>query len=197
MGNCTCNIVGLLSINYSGIISANIGGSTTVEIASDGLVLLGQTVNTLSISAYPFSPGGDWFLGATCASTASAQLQWVQKYDCANNEIHFIPKSGGKASITGGPINGVSLTCDPNIVTETFSASASSGPATPYITNERRDGYNLKYNGGPIPIQSGSPRAYNISLGIGGTIRAYLQSFSLSVSPPSPATVNYSFVFAG
>lgn len=195
--SCECSIVGLLSINYSGIISASIGGSTTIEISESGLVLLGQTVNTLSISAYPFSPGGDWYLGTTCASSCEAQLQWVQKYDCANNEIHFIPKTGGKASITGGPINGVSLTCDPNIVTETFSASASSGPATPYITNERRDGYNLVYTGGPIPIQSGSPRSYSINLGTGGTITAYLQSFSLSVSPPAPATVNYSFVFAG
>lgn len=195
MGNCDCNIVALLTMNYSGIISANINGGTTVEISEDGLVLLGATINTLSISAYPFSPGGDWYLGATCPSSAEAQLQWVQKYDCFNNETHFIPKSGGKASITGGPINGVDLVCDPNIVTESFSANASSGPVTFFITNERRDGYNLRYTGGPIAVNSGSPEAYNINMGIGGSIRGYLQSFNLQVTPPQPATVSYSFVF--
>ncbi len=195
MATCECNIVALLNINYSGISSANINGGTTVEVAEDGLVLLGATINNLSITAYPFSPGGDWYMGATCPSSAEAQLQWVQKYDCINNVTHFIPKSGGKASVTGGALDGIDLQCDPNVVTSSFSANASSGPATHYIENERRDGYNLVYTGGPIAIQSARPRYYSISLGIGGTIRGYLQSFSLSVSPPSPATVNYSFVF--
>ena len=96
MSTCTCDLVGLLSINYDGIISANIDGGTTVEISDEGLILLGATINTLSISAYPFSPGGDWFLGVTCPSSAQAQIQWVQKYDCFTDTMHFIPKSGGK-----------------------------------------------------------------------------------------------------
>jgi hypothetical protein len=195
VATCQCNLVGLLSINYSGIISANIDGGTTVEISDEGVVLLGSTINTLSISAYAFSPGGDWFLGASCASSAQAQIQWIQKYDCFTDTVHFIPKTGGKASIVGGPIQGVTLVCDPNIVSDSFSASAQGGPATPYITTERRDGFNLRYTGIPIPIESGSPRPYTITLGPLGTIRAYLQSFSLSVAPPQPATVNYSFVF--
>jgi hypothetical protein len=62
--------VGLLSTSYSGIISASVNGGTNVEVAEDGLVLLGPTVNTLSISAYPFEPGGDWFLGVRCPSSA-------------------------------------------------------------------------------------------------------------------------------
>jgi hypothetical protein len=184
-----------MSVNYTGIVSASINGSTTVDIAESGLVLLGATINTLSITAYAFEPGGDWFLGATCPSSAQAQLNWVQKYDCIRDTMYFIPKTGGKASITGGPIDGVTLGCDPNIVSDNFSASASSGPTTPYITNERRDGFNLIYTGRPIPINSGSPDTYNILLGPGGSIDANLQSFSLNVNPPQPATVNYSFVF--
>ena len=195
MANCQCNIVALLNVNYDGIISASINGGTSVEISEEGVVLIGSTVNTLTISAYPFSPGGDWFLGATCPSSAEAQIQWVQKYDCFTDTMHFIPKSGGKASITGGPINGVTLGCDPNIVTESFSANASSGPATAYITNERRDGYDLRYSGSPIAVNSAYPGIYNINLGQAGIIQGYLQSFSLSVSPPQPATVSYSFVF--
>lgn len=195
MATCSCNLVGLLSTSYSGIISASINGGTNVEVAEDGLVLLGPTVNTLSISAYPFTPGGDWFLGARCPSSAQAQIEWIQKYDCYNQITHFIAKSGGKASISGGPIDGLSLGCDPDVVTSSFDASASSGPTTPYISVQRRDGFNLIYTGRPIAIQSGSPRPYNITLGTAGTIRAYLQSFSLTVTPPSPATVSYSFVF--
>jgi len=195
MATCECNLVGLLNINYSGIISANIDGGTTVEISDEGLILLGATINTLSISAYAFEPGGDWYLGVTCASQAQAALQWIQKYDCFTDTVHFIPKSGGKSSVTGGPIDNVTLECDPNIVTETFSASAQSGPSTAYITTERRDGFNLRYTGRPIPVESGSPSPYTINLGPAGTIVGYLQSFSLTVAPPQPATVNYSFVF--
>jgi hypothetical protein len=195
LSTCSCNIVGLLSTSYSGIISASINGGTNVEVAEDGLVLLGPTVNTLSITAYPFLSGGDFYLGARCPSSAQAQIEWIQKYDCDEKITHFIAKAGGKASISGGPINGVSLQCDPGIITSSFDASASSGPASHYLSLQRRDGFNLIYTGRPIAVQSASPRPYNIIIGPGGTITAYLQSFSLSITPPSPATVSYSFVF--
>lgn len=199
MPSCECNIAALLDINYTGIISANIGGSTTVELSESGLVLLGATINTLSISAYAFSAGSDMYLGAACPLQAQASIPWVQKYDCMNDTVHFIPKTGSKASISGGSSSGsipgvVYLSCDPNISTEQFSASAQSGPATPYISNDRHDGYGLIFNGRPIAINSGSSQPYNIVLG-GSTYRCYLQSFSLNINPPSPSIVNYSFVF--
>jgi hypothetical protein len=187
--------VGLLSTGgYSGIISASINGSTTVEVAEDGLVLLGPTINTLSISAYPFSSGGDWFLGASCPSSAQVQIPWVQKYDCYNDIVYFIPKTGAKASITGNSLNGVDLACDPNVVTASFEASATNGPTTVYITNDRRDGFNLRYTGSPIPVESASSLPYNITLGT-HSYTCYLQSFNISVAPPQPATCSYSFVF--
>jgi hypothetical protein len=194
---CSCNIAGLLSVNYSGIISASINGGTTIEISEEGVVLIGPTINNLNISAYPFSPGGDWFLGATCPSSANAQIQWVTKYDCFNDETYFIPQSGGKASIVGGPINNVYLGCDPNIISIDFNASAQAGPTTPYTKDYRKDGFNLVYTGNPIAVNSGSPKPYLISLGEFGTLRCYLQSFNLSITPPSPSTVSYSFVFLG
>jgi hypothetical protein len=197
MAGCSCHIAGMLDINYSGIISASINGGTSIEVSDEGLVLLGTTLNTLSLTAYPFSPGGDWFLGARCPSSAQAQIEWIQKYDCYNDKMYFIPKSGSKASISGGPLNDVRLGCDPNITSYDFNASAQSGPVTPYLKNYRKDGFNLIYTGGPIPITSASPRPYTIHLGEFGTITAYLQSFSLTVQPPSPANVSYSFVFAG
>jgi len=192
---CGCNIVGLLNINYQGIISASINGGTSIEVADDGTVLIGATINNLSLSAYPFPPGGDFYLGVTCPSSAQASINWLQKYDCFENKTHFIPKAGGKASITGSNIDGVTLGCDPDIVSSAFDANASGGPTSPYITNYRRDGFNLRFSGTPIPINSGSPQPYNIELGDAGILKCYLQSFSLSVSPPQPAVVNYSFVF--
>ena len=200
MASCECNIAALLTMNYSGIVSANINGGTTVELSESGLVLIGPTINSLALTAYAYEPGSDMYLGATCPLQASASIQWVQKYDCIRDVVHFIPKSGGKASISGGTTSGglpgvVYLECDPGITTTQFNASAQSGPTTPYISNDRRDGFNLIYTGRPIPIQSGSPQPYTIQLGPSYSIRAYLQSFSLSINQPSPATVNYSFVF--
>jgi hypothetical protein len=193
---CPCNIVGLLSMNYSGIISASFNGNTEVGIATDGTVLLGQTMNTLTISAWPFAPGGDRFLGASCPASANASIRWLQKYDCVADTTHFIPQSAGRASITNGPITGVSLDCDPNVSSLSFSASAQGGPTTPYITSTRKDGFNLEYTGLPISIQSGVVQSYDINLGP-FSVTAYLQSFSLNVTPPSPAVVNYSFVVPG
>lgn len=187
-------------MNYDGIISANINGGTTVEVAESGLVLLGATVNSLSLSAYAYEPGQDRYLGASCPLQASANIPWVQKYDCIRNEVHFIPKAGSKASIAGGTTYGyipgvIYLDCDPGVVTTQFSASAQQGPTTAYISNDRRDGFNLVYTGRPISINSGSPQPYTIQLGPTYFIRGYLQSFSLNINQPSPAIVNYSFVF--
>lgn len=197
---CSCHIVGLLSMNYSGIISASLNGGTKVSVASDGTVLLGQTLNTLSISAWAYTPSptgvSDRFLGASCAASAQATLRWIQKYDCTTDTTYFIPQAGGAVSITNGPINNVTMTCDPNISSKSFSASASSGPTTAYVENVRKDGYNLVYTGTPIAISSGNPSAYNINLGP-FSVRAYLQTFSLTVNPPSSATVSYSFVIPG
>jgi len=193
---CPCDIAGLLSINYRGIISASLNGGTEISIASDGTVLLGQTLNTLSITAYAFLPGANKYLGVTCNASANASLRWIQRYDCSTDTSYMIPQSGGRASIVNGPITGVVLDCDPNIVSTSFSASVQNNPAAPYISAERRDGFNLIYQGHPIPINSGTPGGYFISLGP-FTVEGFLQSFSLTVNPPAPATVNYNFTVPG
>jgi hypothetical protein len=193
---CSCNLAGMLSMNYAGITSASLNGGTEVTISDDGTVLIGATINNLSITAWAYVPGSDRFLGATCNASANAEIRWMTKYDCVNDVTHFVPLSGGKASIVGGPINGISLSCDPGIVSKSFNASVGQGPTTPYSTENRRDGFNLIYSGTPIQVESGSPRSYGINLGP-VSVTAYLQSFSLTINPPSPATVNYSFVIPG
>ena len=200
--SCECNIVGLLTSSLPGVFSASIDGSTTVEIAEDGTVLLGSSISNLNIGAYAFQPGGDRFLGASCAFAAQATIPWVTKEDCVTNTTYFIPRSGGSASVTNYDESGIdsqliSLSCDPGIENRKFDANAGGGPASPYILSTRKDGYNLIYTGTPIAIESGKPQMYTISLGFVGSIQAYLQSFSITVDPPSPARVNYSFVFSG
>jgi len=199
--SCTCNLVALLSISYSGIFSAAINGSTAVEVAEDGLVLLGTRTNSLSIGAYAYRPGQDRYLGASCPFSAQANIPWITKEDCATGTVYYIPKSGAKASLTNRAESGInstiiSMQCSPGIVDTSFDANASSGPASSYIFSNREDGYNLVYNGNPIPVQTARPMGYEISLGFVGTITAFLQSFSLTVTPPDVARVQYSFVFS-
>lgn len=197
--SCPCDLVGLMSSNYQGIYSASINGSTTVEIADDGLVLLGATVSNLNISAYAFLPGSDPFLGATCNAQAQAQIPWITKEDCDGNTF-FIPRSGGKASITpdaGLNSSIIELECSPGIISQDIQADASGGPSSRVVVTNREDGFGLKYTGNPISINSARPMGYVINLGFANSITAYLQSFSLTVSPPDVARVQYSFVFAG
>jgi hypothetical protein len=199
---CECNIVGLLATSVEGIFSASINGSTTIEVAENGTVLLGSTVSNLTIGAYAFLPGGDRFLGASCPFSANATIPWVTKEDCATGTTYFIPRAGGNASTTNLDASGVSrsiidLDCSPGIISKSFEANAGSGPASPYFLVDREDGYNLVYTGHPFAIESANPQMYTISLGFVGSIEAFLQSFSITINPPEPARVNYSFAFSG
>ena len=200
--SCECNIVGLLSTSLQGIFSASINGSTTIEIAEDGTVLLGSTTSNLTIGAYAFQPGQNRFLGASCPVSAQATIPWLTKEDCLTGTTYFIPRSGGSASITNRVASGISssiidIQCNPGIINKSFDANSNNGPASPFFFSDQEDGFNLVYTGTPIPVETGKPQVYTIDLGFVGTIRAFLQSFSLTVNPPEPATVQYSFVFSG
>jgi len=199
---CECNIAGLLTTSVRGIFSASIDGSTTVETADDGRVLLGRTISNLNISAYPFLPWEDRFLGASCPVSAQANIPWITREDCKTGRVFFIPKGGGKASMVNRVASGVDLTkidltCNPGVGGKSFSANASNGPAQPYFFSAREDGYNLVYRGTPFQVESAKPQVYTINLGFVGAIEAYLQSFSLSINPPQSSVVQYSFVFSG
>ncbi len=199
---CECNLVGLLTSSVRGIFSASIDGATSVEVAEDGTVLLGSTISNLNIGAYAFLPGQDKYLGATCPFTATATIPWVTKEDCTTGTTYFIPRAGGDASTTNFQASGVNsslirLDCNPNINNTSFQADAGGGPASPFFLSDRQDGYNLIYTGHPIAIESAKPQMYTISLGFVGSIEAFLQSFSITINPPEPARVNYSFAFSG
>lgn len=194
MAGCVCNLAGMVSTNYRGIVSASINGSTQIEVADNGLVLLGHTTNSLSLTAHPFPPGGDKFMGVRCPSSVNVSLDWEQKYDCFNKKMYFIPKLGGRGSVVGDRIQGVTVLCDPNIVQESMEANAQGGPTTFAIDSIRKDIYGISYTGGPIPINTLSSSSYTLYIG-SYNIKAYLQSFNIEVRPPSPASASYTFIF--
>lgn len=197
MASCgTCDITGLFSIEYTGIISVNMSSSTEVTLTATDVVLTGPTTGTISMTAYPYLPGQDRALGASCASSARAEMKWVQKYDCFNNTMHYFPAWGGTASVSGDPISGISL--ESEVVTyQSMSADASSGPASPYFYSNQTDGFNLIYTGRPIAINSGRPQSYNILSNIlPPQTELYLSSFDITIDPPFRSVVNYNFIFS-
>jgi hypothetical protein len=198
--DCTCNIAGAFDIEYDGIISASMSAGTDIKLTADEIVLIGPTLGTINITAYPYaanpSTNLERTLGVTCPTRVQAQINWVRRYDCDNDIYYFIPQRGGTASIEGETPEGVSFEQGPFLNYRSFNASASSGPATVYLDTTHYDGFNLIYTGRPIAFESGRPEPINIlasKLPAGAEL--YLQSFSLDITPPYQAVVSYSFAF--
>jgi len=197
---CDCNIAGMFDIELDGIISASMNSSADIRLTSDGIVLLGPAFGTINLVAYPYSPNPssneDRLLGVECPTRVGASINWVRRYDCDDDKYYFIPQTGGSAWVEGDMPNNVSFELGPFSEYKSFSASASSGPATVYLDTYHRDGFNLIYTGRPIAFQAGRPEPINIlSSRLPSGIELYLQSFSLEITPPFSSQVSYSFVF--
>ena len=197
---CPCNIAGAFDIEYDGIISASMTAGTDIKLTSDEIILIGPTLGTINIQAYPYLPNPatnlDRTLGVSCPTKVQAQMNWVRRYDCDDDLYYFIPQRGGTASLEGELPLGVSFEIGPFLGYQSFSASASSGPATVYLDTTHYDGFNLIYTGHPIPFESGRPEPMNIltsRLPVG--VDLYLQSFSMDITPPHNASCSYSFAF--
>ena len=200
MAVCDCSLAGEFDIEYDGIISASMSAGTDIKLTSDGIMLFGPTLGTVNLQAYPYArnpaSNAQRVLGVTCPTRVQAQINWVRRYDCDNDEYYFIPMRGGTASIEGDIPTGISFENGPLFTYSSFNASASSGPTTMVLTNDHFDGFNLIYTGLPIPFESGRPTAMNIlaaKMPVGSEL--YLQSFSMDITPPHQATVSYSFAF--
>ncbi|MCK4975444.1 MAG: hypothetical protein KAS36_00770 [Anaerolineales bacterium] len=200
VGVCTCNIAGAFDIEYDGIISASMSAGTDIKLTADEIILVGPTLGTINIQAYPYPPNPatnlERTLGVRCPTKVQAQISWVRRYDCDNNIYYFIPQRGGTASIEGETPDGISFEQGPFLGYRSFSASASSGPATVYLDTTHYDGFNLIYTGSPIPFESGRPEPMNILASkLPAGVELYLQSFSMDITPPHNSTVSYSFAF--
>ena len=199
MAGCSCSIAGMLDPGMNGIISATINAGTDVKVTSEGVILLGPTLGSVNISAYPFPPDNNLnlmeYYGVECPSRVGINMNWVQKYDCDADIYYFIPMRGGLAWYEGDLPQ--QFTLNETIISyESINASASSGPATMVSQMTHVDVYGLNYSGMPIAINGGEPESYNILTAIMPVdAELYLQSFSFDFTPPTQATVNYSFAF--
>ncbi len=201
---CECSIAGLFEIEFRGIISAQITGSSEfIDILSQcktgpnilGDVrkrLKGPSVGNITISAYAFIKGGDRYLGTSCPSTASISFPIQQRFDCENNITRLIRTKTGEASREGDPIVGISL-LDEFCSFRTISASAAGGPTERVTDTEKFLGGDLIWTGPPISLDSRDADTLDITL-LG--LEAKMTSFSISVAVPGIATNNYAFQYS-
>ncbi|HEC64042.1 hypothetical protein LCGC14_0717010 [marine sediment metagenome] len=197
---CNCNIAAEFPILRGlGIISANLRTNTDVTLTAANVPLYGATTGDISITAYAPLSGED----LKCPGRAGVSYNWDRRIECESGSLttHFIPRGGIKAYVEGPITRNISITTVRGYTS--FSASASSGPTTPYIYNLHQDGYNFSYSGDPIAVSSAdskNPKTLSIFTGTGVDILAgatyYLQSFSWEYTPPNVPTVSYSFLLS-
>ena len=203
MAECVCHIAAEFPIlGNMGIISASLRSGTDIAIIETAcgtqIALAGATRGDFSMTAYaPITGGGV----LNCPGSASVSFNWETKISCegANLKIYVIPKGSSRASVDGDTDSSISMTQIGDAYS-TFNASASSGPHTPYLLSEHKDGYNFYYTGSPLSVSpDDGKQAKHISF-ISGSIfppgsELYLTSFSWSYTPPNVPTVSYSFIF--
>jgi len=200
--SCQCNIVGLLSVNYQGIISASVTGSTNfiyvLQSCFDGVtdkILKGPSTGTINITAYGYLPGEDKYRGVHCPSKAGVSIPLFSKFDCERNFTRFMPRRGGQAYMSGDPIDGITLineACSFNVM----DASAQNGPFSPYFIEVQHQGTGLIWTGPPIPIDTSDTGTVAYTIDIAGwSMQAFLNSFSIDITPPQGARVQYSFQY--
>lgn len=193
--NC-CKLVGNLTIDgIDGCItSVNVSSRTELLRECGGVVLLGPTTGTVSITGYAVEPvANDSGIHTGCPGRVSVSIPWVRRYDCDNDVVYLIPGGQGSSSIAGDVQGLASLVIPSGRSFPSINASSSSGPATVYMETLQEEGYGLDYRGGPIAFDTRDELIMN-NFGVGeGPL--YLQSFSAEFNPGEIPTAQYSFLF--
>lgn len=163
---CECNIVA----NYPwlqdlGFISVSLKTNTPIIVTSDGeFQLIGPTTGELSVSAYGrLKNDNSVQYNYSCAGRAGASYDWIQKNNCMDGAMYYIPRGDAKSFSEGetrlvdtsaGGVLGVNgdITLEPVVRYESVDVSASSGPATVYMGSGHTDGYDFQYGGPPIQV---------------------------------------------
>lgn len=187
-----CKLVGDLNLGLTGcIISVNTSCSTEVGAVCGDEPAEGPTVGTLNIAGYA---SDDIWIG--CPSRAGVSISFVRKYDCENDQLHFIFNGQGQSFYTGEANQLVTLNTELPTSCAALSASSQSGPATIYSESTQINGYGMSYNGDPISFDT-SAEGTVVSLGgiFAGT-DYYLQSFNLELTPAQLPVATYSFVYS-
>ena len=202
MANECCKLVGnLLVENTEGIISLSTKSSTEISKIEDVLIV-GQTVGTVSVTAYASS-----LLHTGCAGRLGVSLPWIRKYDCEKDETHFIYSGEGKSYFSGSE-SSLATVLEDSVEYAVLNGSASSGPTTLYEHDMQHDGYGLVYTGNPWTFDTRDSDTLKMALNVieyanplndqDLTIytNLYLQSFSLQLAPNTLPTVNFDFAFS-
>ncbi len=201
---CECSIAGLFEIEFRGIISAQITGSSEfIDILSQCDTapnvlddvrkrLKGPSTGNINITAYAFIKGGDRYLDTSCPSTAGISFPIQQRFDCENNVTRLIRTKTGEAFREGDPITDLTVLGE-FCSFRTVSASAASGPAQQVTDTERFLGSDLIWAGPPISFDSRDADTLDIII-LG--LEAKMTQFSVSVAVPGIATNTYSFQYS-
>jgi len=196
MADCFCDIAATFPVLAElGIISASLRSNTEIMLTEEGIALYGATLGDMSMTAYAVEPG----LALKCPGRAGISFQWDQRMSCDTGsvETYFIPKGKNRAYIEGDVGGNISLSNKINSY-ETFSASAGSGPTTPYFRTTHEDGWGFTYSGDPLYVsdQNGYSETSVSFFGfLPGGSKLYLTSFSWECTPPAVPVVSYSFIF--
>lgn len=202
-----CGIVGELDLSSIGkyLTSIDFNSNTEVNQVGDEL-LIGPTIGNVNISGYAYKDSSDIPKGtkgakgaysSTNGGQASVSINYVQKYDCDNDMVYLLFAGAGESQVTGD-IGGLAEIVDRAVEYDSVSASTESGPAQPYITSNRIDGYGLTYYGGPISFTTTVDSVFSVNIsGEGFNLgEVFLKSFDLNYEPGTHPTASYSFIFA-
>lgn len=189
MAEC-CQLVGDLELGIDGcVISVSTNSATEVITACGDNPQEGPTTGTISLTAYASTE-----LWVGCPSRAGVSIPFVRKYDCVNDETHFIFSGRGQSFYVGDANQFVSLYRKLSTTTDSVSASSSSGPAAIYTRATQYNGYGMTYDGDPIKFTTTAEGTEIVLGGIFAGITYYLQSFSFEAQPGQFPIVTYSLV---
>ena len=201
---CECSIAGLFDIEFDGIISAQITGSSEfIDILSQcdtGPNILedvrrrlkGPSIGSINITAYAFLKGGNRYLGTSCPSTAGISFPTQQRFDCENNITRIIRTKTGEAFREGDPINGLTVLGE-FCSFRTVNASAAGGPASTVTDTERFLGSDIIWTGPPIAFDSRDVDTLDVTI-LG--LEAKMTQFSVNVTVPGIGTNSYTFQYS-
>jgi len=190
MAKCGCRIVGDLDIGINGIFSINVSTNSKISKGMDGDILEGPKEKTISISAYPFSPGGSSRTG--CPIKINSQFKWTKIYSCEDDLYYYVYQNIGNISSLGDPPD--TITFD-HLVDQGigYNASATAGPYSYYIGDRVSSAFSIEYDGIPISFDSANKEDMVVSLGNIAS-QAFLTSFNYTGGAgASYETVNYRF----
>ena len=196
--------------NFSGLsgiggclISANLTARVEIikecGVGTEGDVIFGPTVGSLSVSAY----ANGSVIHKDCPGRAGVSIPWSRHQGCniagsTDSGVFFIKSGSGSAFVAGNVDGLASIIKGTNRQYPSISISSQGGPSSLGTVIVQTDGAGLSYSGQPIGFNSATNSlVYDFSVSYDGGIinEWYLSNFSLELNPGEMAIANYTFNF--